>query len=79
MIYCDIFTKNAYSAKDYFYSNLQQFIKDDISVEGMINNYIPKEGYVETKDNTLQDLKHSRDFLYRNFKNNEHYNKMYLT
>ena len=34
---------------------------------------------METEDNTLRDLKHFQDFLYRNFKNNEHYNKMYPT
>ena len=32
-----------------------------------------------TEDSILRDLKHFQDFLYRNFKNNEHYNKMYPT
>ena len=99
--YCDIFTKNVYSTKDYTYSNLKRLIKDDTLVvipgdkdscviimdkvdyvtkmEEMIKNGIQKGVYVETEDNTLRDLKHFQDFLYRNFKNNEHYNKMYPT
>lgn len=32
--------------------------------------------YAETEDSTLQDLKHFQDFLYRNFKNYEHYEKI---
>ena len=48
-------------------------------MEEMIKNGIQKGVYVETEDNTLRDLKHFQDFLYRNFKNNEHYNKMYPT
>ena len=48
-------------------------------MEEMIKNSIQKGVYAETEDNTLRDLKRFRDFLYRNFKNNEHYNKMYPT
>ena len=48
-------------------------------MEEMIKNGIQKEVHVETEDNTLRDLKRLQDFLYQNFKNNEHYNKMYPT
>ena len=48
-------------------------------MEEMIKNGIQKGVYVETEDNTLRDLKCFQDFLYQNFKNNEHYNKMYPT
>ena len=48
-------------------------------MEEMKNNDIQKEVYAETEDNTLRDLKRFQDFLYQNFKNNEHYNKMYST
>ena len=30
--YCDMFTKNVYSAKDYTYSNLKRLFKDDTLV-----------------------------------------------
>ena len=45
----------------------------------MIKNGIQKGVSAETEDNTLPNLKSLRDFLYRNFKNNEHYNKKYPT
>ena len=48
-------------------------------MEEMIKNGTQKWVYVETEDNTLRDLNHFQDFLYRNFKNNEYYNKMYPT
>ena len=46
-------------------------------MEEMIKNGIQKGVYVETEDNTLRDLKCFQNFLYQNFQNNEHYNKMY--
>ena len=48
-------------------------------MEKMINNGIQKAVYVDTEDTTLRDPKRFQDFLYRNFQNNEHYNKMYPT
>ena len=48
-------------------------------MEEMIRNGIQKGVYVETEDLTLRDLTHFQDFLYRNFKNKEHYSKMYPT
>ena len=45
----------------------------------MIKNDTQKGVYAENEDNTLPNLKRLRDFLYRNFKNNEHYNKKYPT
>ena len=45
----------------------------------MIKNGIQKGVYAETEHNTLPNLKRLRDFLYRNFKNNEHYNKKHPT
>ena len=48
-------------------------------MEEMIKNGIQKGVYVETEDNTLRDLKRFQDFLYRNFKNSEHNNKIYPT
>ena len=50
-----------------------------IKMEEMIKNGIQNRVYVETEDNTLRDPKRFQDFLYRNFKNNERYNKMYPT
>ena len=43
-------------------------------MEEVIKNGIQKGVYVETEDNTLQDMKHFQDFLDRNFNN-----KMYPT
>jgi len=32
---------------------------------------------MKSTDNTFKDLKHFQDFIYRNFKNYKHYDKMY--
>ena len=54
--------------------------KVDYVTDGRNDKYgIQKEVYVETEDKTLRDLKRFQYFLYQNFKNNEHYNKMYPT
>ena len=45
----------------------------------MIKNGIQTRVYEGTEDNKLQELKRFQDFLYWNFKNSEHYNKMYPT
>ena len=46
-------------------------------LEEMITEGIEKGVYEISEDNTLQDLKRFQDFLYRNFKTYEHYDKMY--
>ena len=46
-------------------------------MEEMINNDIQNGVYVETENNTLRNLKLFQNLLYRNFKNNEHYNEMH--
>ena len=45
-------------------------------MQSMIDEGIQKGVYAPTVDNTLKDLKHFRDFLYRNFKNYDKYEEM---
>ena len=42
----------------------------------MIENGLEDGTYVESEDTTLEDLKHFKDFLYRNFKKHPKYSKM---
>ena len=42
----------------------------------MIDDGISQGKYVETVDNTYQDLKHFQNFLYRHFYKTEYYDKM---
>ena len=42
----------------------------------MINEGITKGVYTESEDNTLNDLKHFQDCIYRHFKDYKHYDKM---
>ena len=42
----------------------------------MIDAGIKDKVYCTTEDTTLKDLKRFQDFLYRNFKNHKHYDKM---
>ena len=45
-------------------------------MQAMIDDGITCGVYTSTTDNTLKDLKTFRDFLYRNFKNPQKYEKM---
>ena len=52
--------------------------KDYVSkIQNMIDDGIRKGVYSATSDNTLPELKQFQNFLYRNFKNYEHYDKMF--
>ena len=52
--------------------------KDYVSkIQKMIDDGIRKGVYSATSDNTLQELKQFQNILYRNFKNYEHYDKMF--
>ena len=42
----------------------------------MIDDGISQDKYVETVDNTHQDLKHFQHFLYRHFYKTEYYDKI---
>ena len=46
-------------------------------LQNMINEGITDGVYVETQDETLQDLKRFQDFLYRNFRKYEKYDDMF--
>ena len=53
--------------------NRTDYIK---KVNAMIDDGISQGKYVETVDNTHQDLKHFQNFLYRHFYKTEYYDKM---
>ena len=48
-------------------------------LQDMIDEGIEKKVYEKSEDNTLTDLKHFQDFLYRNFSKYEHYDDMWPT
>ena len=45
-------------------------------MQEMMDKIIPDGVYAKIEDNTLQNLKHFQDFLYRNFSKFENYNDM---